>query len=104
MCAVMANLPGVLEHYSVTYSAFREAAADPKLGALAQFARQLTVRRGSVDRAKVEAFLATEQHMPGVVLAVACKDFSNHTNYLAGTEVDAAFAAYATETSGSRFA
>lgn len=75
--------------------------ADPKLGALARFARQMTVRRGVVDRADIDAFLATgytEQHMLGIVLAIGCKVLSNYTNHLAGTEVDAAFAEYDSQT------
>ncbi len=79
--------------------------SDHKLRALARFARQMTVRRGSVDRADVDAFLAagyTEQHVLGIVLAIGCKVFSNYTNHLAGTAVDAAFSAYATETQSAK--
>ncbi len=86
-------------------AALRDGAdpADPKLGALARLARQMTVRRGSVERADVDAFLAagyTEQHVLGIVLAIGCKVFSNYTNHLARTDVDAVFAEYAAETSG----
>eukprot|EP00752_Nemacystus_decipiens_P018915 g16971.t1 len=78
--------------------------SDPKLGALARFARQMTVRRGSVDHAEVDAFLAagyTERHVLGIVLAIGCKVFSNYTNHLTGIEVDAELARYAAETSGN---
>jgi uncharacterized peroxidase-related enzyme len=87
-------------------AALRDGAdpADPKLGALARFARQMTVRRGSVERADVEAFLAAgyaEQHVLGIVLAIECKVFSNYTNHLARTDIDAAFAPYAAEDDGA---
>ena len=149
MYRAMANLPGVLEHYSATYTAFRETAgftpaeqetvflaisqangchyctaahsmiadtmsgvpaealaalragrdpADPKLGALARFARKMTTARGVMTQADINAFLAagfTERHVLGVVMAVACKVFSNYTNHLFQTPIDAAFAGHA---------
>ncbi|WP_298976121.1 carboxymuconolactone decarboxylase family protein [uncultured Roseobacter sp.] len=72
--------------------------ADVRLGALSVFTRKMTLLRGSVDKDDVDRFLAagfTNQHVFGVVLAIACKTFSNYTNHLVGTEVDTAMAAYA---------
>ena len=86
-----------------TLAALR-AGDDPsnrKLAALARFARQMTVRRGAIDRADVDAFLAagyTKQHVLGIVLAISCKVLSNYTNHLASTPVDPAFSAYAADT------
>ncbi len=72
--------------------------SDAKLGALSEFTRRMTETRGSVGKDDVDRFLAagyTSQHVLGVVLAIACKTFSNYTNHLVGTEVDAAMAGYA---------
>ncbi|MFZ5749716.1 MAG: carboxymuconolactone decarboxylase family protein [Pseudomonadota bacterium] len=70
---------------------------DAKLQALAAFTEAMVVKRGNPGKAAIDAFLAagyTEQHALGVVLAIACKTFSNYVNHLAGTPVDAVFAAY----------
>ncbi len=70
---------------------------DAKLGALSEFTREMVVTRGSVGKDDVDRFLAagySNQHILGIVLAIACKTFSNYTNHLAGTEVDAAMAGY----------
>jgi uncharacterized peroxidase-related enzyme len=75
-----------------------ETPADARLGALAEFTRKMTLLRGAVTQDDVDRFLAadfTNQHVFGVILAIACKTFSNYTNHLVGTEVDAAMAAYA---------
>ncbi|KIC47620.1 hypothetical protein RA28_05590 [Ruegeria sp. ANG-S4] len=72
--------------------------ADDRLGALSEFTRRMTLLRGSVGKGDVDRFLAagfTNQHVFGVILAIACKTFSNYTNHLVGTEVDAAMSAYA---------
>jgi len=72
--------------------------ADNRLGALSEFTRRMTLLRGAVDKDDVDRFLATgftNQHVFGVILAIACKTFSNYTNHLVGTEVDAAMSAYA---------
>ncbi len=71
---------------------------DVRLGALSEFTRKMTLLRGAVEKDDVDCFLAagfTNKHVFGVILAIACKTFSNYTNHLAGTEVDAAMAAYA---------
>lgn len=72
--------------------------ADDQLGALSEFTRRMTLLRGAVEQDDVDRFLAagfTNHHVFGVILAIACKTFSNYTNHLVGTEVDAAMAAYA---------
>ncbi len=72
--------------------------ADNRLGALSEFTRKMTLLRGSVAQDDVDRFLAagfTSQHVFGVILSIACKTFSNYTNHLVGTEVDAPMAAYA---------
>ena len=71
---------------------------DGRLGALSEFTRRMTLLRGAVEKDDVDCFLAagfTNQHVFGVILAIACKTFSNYTNHLVATEVDAAMAAYA---------
>lgn len=75
-----------------------ETPADTRLGALSEFTRKMTLMRGAVAKDDVDRFLAagfTNQHVFGVILAIACKTFSNYTNHLVGTEVDAAMSAYA---------
>ena len=72
--------------------------ADTRLGALSEFTRRMTVLRGAVEKDDIDRFQAagfTNQHVFGVILAIACKTFSNYTNHLVGTEVDAAMSAYA---------
>lgn len=73
------------------------ALPDAKLQALAAFTEAMVVSRGNPGKAAVDAFRAAgyeEKHVLGVVLAIACKTFSNYVNHLAGTPVDAVFAAY----------
>ncbi|WP_299508428.1 carboxymuconolactone decarboxylase family protein [uncultured Roseobacter sp.] len=75
-----------------------DAPADSRLGALSEFTRKMTLMRGTVEKDDVDRFLAagfTNQHVFGVILAIACKTFSNYANHLVGTEVDTAMAAYA---------
>jgi AhpD family alkylhydroperoxidase len=70
---------------------------DKKLQAVATFTEAMVVSRGNPGRAAVDAFLSagyTEQHVLGVVLAIACKTFSNYVNHLGGTPVDTVFAPY----------
>lgn len=70
---------------------------DAKLNALAKFTEAMVASRGNPGRAAVDAFLAAgygEQQVLGVVLAIACKTFSNYVNHLGGTPVDAVFAPY----------
>ncbi len=73
---------------------------DVKLEALSQFVTTMMESRGKPGKPAVEAFLAagySEQHVYGVILAIACKTFSNFVNHLAGTPVDAVFSAYAVD-------
>lgn len=70
---------------------------DPKLQAVARFTEAMVLSRGNPGKAAVDAFLAAgygERQVLGVVLAIACKTFSNYVNHLAGTPVDAVFADY----------
>lgn len=70
---------------------------DAKLQAVAAFTEAMVLSRGNPGKPAVDAFLAAgygEQHVLGVVLAIACKTFSNYVNHLAGTPVDAVFAPY----------
>ena len=70
---------------------------DPKLQAVASFTEAMVLSRGNPGKPVVEAFLAAgygEQQVLGVVLAIACKTFSNYVNHLGGTPVDAVFAPY----------
>jgi len=74
------------------------ALPDPKLDALARFTAAMVEARGNPGKAAVEEFRAagfTTQHALAVVLAIACKTYSNMVNHLAGTEIDAPFQPYA---------
>jgi uncharacterized peroxidase-related enzyme len=67
---------------------------DPRLAALARFARHVVEERGWVDDAEIEAFLGAgfeEQQVLEVVTGVALKTLSNYANHIAGTPLDAAF-------------
>lgn len=69
---------------------------DPKLQALARFARIMVAARGLPSRADAEAFLAAgyeDRHMLGVVLAISVKTISNYANHLFHTPLDAMFEA-----------
>jgi uncharacterized peroxidase-related enzyme len=71
---------------------------DPKLEALSRFTRRLVEARGHVTETETDAFLAagyTPRHVFGIILAIGVKIFSNYTNHVAGTPIDAAFASYA---------
>lgn len=71
---------------------------DPKLDAVARFTAAMVEKRGNPGRAAVDDFLKAgyePQQVLAVVLAIACKTFSNMVNHLAGTEVDAPFKPYA---------
>lgn len=68
---------------------------DAKLGALHDFARAMVAKRGLVDKADVNAFLAagySEQHILEIVLAIAVKTLSNYANHLFHTPTDTVFA------------
>lgn len=70
---------------------------DAKLNAVAKFTEAMVVSRGNPGKPAVDTFLAAgygEQQVLGVVLAIACKTFSNYVNHLAGTPVDDVFAPY----------
>ena len=71
---------------------------DPKLDAVARFMAAMVEARGNPGKAAVDDFIAAgfnKQHALAVVLAIACKTFSNMVNHLAGTELDAPFRPYA---------
>lgn len=77
-----------------------EELPDAKLQAVAAMTEAMVVSRGNPGKAPIEAFLAagyTEQHVFGIVLAIAAKTFSNYVNHLAGTPVDAVFAPYSVD-------
>ncbi len=70
---------------------------DDKLQAVASFTEAMVLARGNPGKPVVDAFLAAgygEQQILGVVLAIACKTFSNYVNQLGGTPVDPVFAPY----------
>ncbi len=74
-----------------------EPLPDDKLQVLAIFTETMVDTRGNPDKPAIEAFLAagySEQQILGIILAIACKTFSNYVNHLAGTPVDDRFAAY----------
>lgn len=69
-----------------------------KLEALRVFGRAMVAKRGFVNDADLEAFLAagyTKRHVLDIIAAVALKTLTNYTNHLADTEVDEAFAPFA---------
>lgn len=68
---------------------------DAKLNAVAKFTAAMVDSRGNPGKQAVDDFLAAgygEQQVLGVVLAIACKTFSNYVNHLAATPVDEVFA------------
>ncbi|GAA2214135.1 carboxymuconolactone decarboxylase family protein [Nonomuraea monospora] len=68
---------------------------DEALEAVRRLTRAMVVRRGWVDEAEVEAFLAaghTRRQVLDVVLGVGMKTLSNYTNHLACTPLDPAWA------------
>ena len=70
---------------------------DAKLAALSKFVETMVVSRGNPGKDAVDSFLDAgyeQQHVLGIIVAIACKTFSNYVNHLAGTPVDAAFADY----------
>ena len=73
---------------------------DAKLQSLSSFVQAMVEARGNPGKPVVDAFLAAgygEQQVLGVVLAIACKTFSNFVNHLAATPVDKAFEPYAVD-------
>ncbi len=82
--------------------ALREGArlSDPRLDALAQFVAAMVAGRGNPAPAALAGFQDAgflPRHALSVILAMACKTFSNSINHLAGTELDAAFRPWAME-------
>lgn len=64
---------------------------DPKLNAVARFAKHLVEARGWADDAEVQAFLAAgfeKQQLLELVIAVSLKTLSNYTNHIAGTPLN----------------
>jgi AhpD family alkylhydroperoxidase len=67
---------------------------DPALEAARRLTQVMVARRGWVDDAEVEAFLAagyTRRHVLDIVLGVGTKTLSNYTNHLAHTPLDPAW-------------
>jgi len=70
---------------------------DEKLDALASFTTAMVEHRGDPGKDATNAFLSagyTKRHALGIVVAMACKTFSNTVNHLAATELDEPFAPY----------
>jgi uncharacterized peroxidase-related enzyme len=70
---------------------------NPKLDALARFTAEMVQSRGNPGRPEVTAFLDAgfePRHVLSIVVAMACKTFSNTVNHLAATEVDKPFQPY----------
>jgi uncharacterized peroxidase-related enzyme len=68
---------------------------DPKLAALSAFTATMVNTRGRPGDADVAAFREagyTEKNVLGVILAIGVKTYSNYTNHIFYTPVDAAFA------------
>lgn len=71
---------------------------DPKLRALAEFARLMVLSRGRPSDGDLGAFLAagyTQRSVLDIILAIAVKTISNYTNHLFHTEVDERFKEFA---------
>ncbi|MEQ9410130.1 MAG: carboxymuconolactone decarboxylase family protein [Fuerstiella sp.] len=71
------------------------AIADPRLEALRVFAEKVNQQRGWLDDGDIEELLAvgyTKQTVLDVILGTAYKVLSNHTNHIADTPLDRAFA------------
>ncbi|MFD0468830.1 carboxymuconolactone decarboxylase family protein [Nonomuraea thailandensis] len=71
-----------------------EPLSDPALEAARRLTQVMVARRGWVDDAEVEAFLAagyTRRHVLDLVLGVGMKTLSNYTNHLAHTPLDPAW-------------
>ncbi|MCL4409173.1 MAG: carboxymuconolactone decarboxylase family protein [Gammaproteobacteria bacterium] len=73
-----------------------ETVRDRKLDAIVEFAQQLVVARGHVEKIHLEAFYAAgyeEKHVLDLIFLIGQKTMSNYTNHLANTPVDDAFKA-----------
>lgn len=67
---------------------------DPKLRALAQFTGTMVVSRGNPTQSELDSFLSagySEKNVLEIVLAIGIKTFSNYSNHLLHTAVDARF-------------
>lgn len=76
--------------------------ADARLEALRRFTRLVVEKRGWVDDADIQAFLAAGFARPQaleILVAVAAKTLSNYANHLIGTPIDEPFAAQAAKAS-----
>lgn len=81
-----------------------EPIADAKLEALRSFTQKMVASRGNPTTREADVFLEagySEVQILGVILAIGVKMFSNYTNHLFGTEVDAAFAGRSWNSTGS---
>ncbi len=70
--------------------------ADEKLEALRVFSTKVNEKRGNLEAAEIEAFLATgytKANILEVIMGTALKVMSNYTNHIAKTPVDDAFQA-----------
>lgn len=66
--------------------------SDPRLKALSDFARKMTITRGQVSEADVDAFLSagySRAQALEVVVGVALSVLANYTNHLADAPLDA---------------
>lgn len=75
-----------------------EVLPDAKLNAVASFTQAMVSARGNPGKQAVDRFLAAgygETQVLGIVMAMACKTYSNSVNHLAGTAIDPQFAPYA---------
>jgi len=71
-----------------------EEVEDPKLRALAQFTRTMVVSRGNPTQSEMDSFLSagySAKNILEIVLAIGIKTFSNYSNHLLHTVVDARF-------------
>jgi len=71
-----------------------EEIEDPKLRALAQFTRTMVISRGNPTQSELDAFVRagySEKNVLEIVLAIGIKTFSNYSNHLLHTQVDARF-------------
>ncbi|MGE0387011.1 MAG: carboxymuconolactone decarboxylase family protein [Gammaproteobacteria bacterium] len=71
------------------------APPDPRHAALCAFTRRMFASRGRPTPAELLAFRGAgfhDQHVLGIVLAIAVKTLSNYVNHVCHTELDAAFA------------
>ena len=71
--------------------------SDPRLQVLASFTRAMVNKRGNPTAEDVEPFLKagfSENHILGVILAIAVKTISNYSNHIFHTPVDSPFAPF----------